>query len=170
MVTLKDIAGRCSVSVATVSKALSGAHDVGTKTAEHIRAVARQMEYYPNAAARSLKTNRSHNIGILFQEFPEGDFSHEHYADVFANIRRALGKAGYDLTFICRDVSLVGFNGVAMSKRISPTIFTSMPDTTSLGAQTVRLLLQAIEGSPEPPEHILVPGVIFAGQTLGKHK
>lgn len=105
MVTLKDIAGRCGVSVATVSKALSGAHDVGTKTAEHIRAVARQMGYYPNAAARSLKTNRSHNIGILFQEFPEGDFSHEHYADVFANIRRALGKAGYDLTFICRDVS-----------------------------------------------------------------
>ncbi len=62
MVTLKEIAKACDVSVASVSKALNNATDIGAETAERIRRVAREMGYHPNAAARALKTNRSHNI------------------------------------------------------------------------------------------------------------
>ena len=58
MVSLKDIAARCGVSVATVSKALNGQQDISIETGERIRAVADEMGYMANAAARALKTGR----------------------------------------------------------------------------------------------------------------
>ena len=66
MITLKDIAKKCNVSLATVSKALNGQSDIAEQTADFIRQTAKEMGYLPNSAARALKTNRSHNIGVLF--------------------------------------------------------------------------------------------------------
>ena len=68
MVSMKDIAARCGVSVATVSKALNGHDDISRETRERIQAVASDMGYLANAAARALKTNRTYNIGVLFVE------------------------------------------------------------------------------------------------------
>ena len=65
MTTLKEIAARCGCSVATVSKALNAMPDIGAETAQRIRDIANEMGYVPNAAARTLKTNRSHTIGLL---------------------------------------------------------------------------------------------------------
>ena len=66
MVSMKDIAQRCGVSVATVSKALSGQPDIGPETRDRICAAAEEMGYVTNSAARALKANRTYNIGILF--------------------------------------------------------------------------------------------------------
>ena len=51
MVSMKDIALRCGVSVATVSKALNGQQDIGEDTRERIRQAADEMGYLTNAAA-----------------------------------------------------------------------------------------------------------------------
>ena len=53
MVSMKDIAKRCGVSVATVSKALNGHSDIGEETRSRICAVADEMGYLTNAAARA---------------------------------------------------------------------------------------------------------------------
>lgn len=66
MVTIKDISKRCNVSPATVSKALNGYEDISKETIELVKRTAQEMHYMPNAAARQLKTNISHNIGVLF--------------------------------------------------------------------------------------------------------
>ena len=63
MVSMKDIAQRCGVSVATVSKALNGQPDIGPETRGRICA-AEEMGYVTNSAARALKANRTYNIGI----------------------------------------------------------------------------------------------------------
>ena len=68
MVSMKDIAQRCDVSVATVSKALNGQPDSGRETRERILHVAEEMGYTANMMARALKTNRSYNIGILYAD------------------------------------------------------------------------------------------------------
>ena len=47
MVSMKDIAKLCGVSVATVSKALNDYSDVGEATKERIRAVAEEQGYFP---------------------------------------------------------------------------------------------------------------------------
>ena len=66
MVSMKDIAKLCGVSVATVSKALNDYSDVGETTKARIRAVAEEQGYFPNSSARALKTNRTYNLGVLY--------------------------------------------------------------------------------------------------------
>ena len=62
MVTMKDIAKACQVSVATVSKALNAYSDIGAETREKIKAKAEEMGYYPNSSARALKIMETQHI------------------------------------------------------------------------------------------------------------
>ena len=109
MTTLKEIASRCGCSVATVSKALNGMPDIGAETAQKIRDMATEMGYVPNAAARTLKTNRSHAIGIMLFLHGENVWLHDHFARVAAGIHEELEAAGYDTTPVtCTDEHLTG--------------------------------------------------------------
>ena len=56
MVSMKEIAKQCNVSVATVSKALNGYSDIGEETKNYILRTASEMGYLPNSSARALKT------------------------------------------------------------------------------------------------------------------
>ena len=104
MVSLKDIATRCSVSVATVSKALNGQQDVGEATRQRILAAAKELGYTANSAARALKTNRTYNIGILFMDLSNSGFTHEYFASTLTSFRLEAERCGYDITFICSNV------------------------------------------------------------------
>lgn len=100
MVSVKDIAARCQVSVATVSKALNGYRDISKEKKEYINQVAREMGYYPNAAAIALKTNRTYNIGILFVDAAHNGLTNEHFARVLQGVKEEAELRGYDITFI----------------------------------------------------------------------
>ncbi|MCR5234176.1 MAG: LacI family transcriptional regulator, partial [Lachnospiraceae bacterium] len=100
MVSLKDIAAKCGVSVATVSKALNDHNDVGATTKEKIRAIAREMGYFPNSSARALKTNRTYNIGVLFVDEAQSGLTHDYFAHVLDSFKKTVESGGYDITFI----------------------------------------------------------------------
>ena len=104
VVSMKDIALRCGVSVATVSKALSGQTDIGRETAEKIRQVADEMGYMTNAAARALRTNRTYNIGVLFVDPRNSGLAHEYFSTILDSIRVEAERRGYDITFINRNI------------------------------------------------------------------
>ena len=53
MVSMKDIAKRCGVSTATVSKALSGQPDISEETRERIVRIADEMGYMAYASPGS---------------------------------------------------------------------------------------------------------------------
>ena len=74
---MKDVAQSCGVSVATVSKALNGQQDIGEATRERVLSAAREMGYTANVMARALKTNRTYNLGILFEDLQNSGFMHE---------------------------------------------------------------------------------------------
>lgn len=97
---MKDIALRCGVSVATVSKALNGHQDIGEETRVRIRRTADEMGYMANAAARTLKTSRSYNIGILFVDGRSSGLAHEYFSGVLDSLRVEAERSGYDITFI----------------------------------------------------------------------
>jgi LacI family transcriptional regulator len=68
MVTLKDVAGESGVSVTTVSMVMSGgpaAARISARTKSRIWRVAKKLGYRPNLFARSLRSQRSHTIGVI---------------------------------------------------------------------------------------------------------
>lgn len=104
MISLKDIAVQCQVSIATVSKALNDQSDVGKATKEKIKKVAEELGYLPNAAARMLKTKRSNNIGVLFIDKMNSGLAHEYFSSVLENLKAESEKRGYDITFISQNI------------------------------------------------------------------
>ncbi|MCQ2519945.1 MAG: LacI family transcriptional regulator [Lachnospiraceae bacterium] len=100
MVSMKDIAKACNVSVATVSKALNDQSDIGEQTRLFIKKTAKEMGYFPNAQARALRTNRSYNIGVLFVDEGQSGLTHDYFAKVLDTFKMEVEEHGYDLTFI----------------------------------------------------------------------
>lgn len=112
MVTIKMIAKVCGFSVATVSKALNGAPDVSDETRQRIRECAAELGYLPNTAARMLKTSRSYNIGVLFEDSANRGLTHAFFSRILNAFKHRCEDLGYDLTFISermggREVSYV---------------------------------------------------------------
>ena len=100
MVSMKDIAVRCGVSIATVSKALNGQSDISDETRKKITRVADELGYLTNSAARALKTNRTFNLGVLFEDEGSRGLTHEFFAAVLNSFKSEAEASGYDITFI----------------------------------------------------------------------
>lgn len=100
MVSMKDIAAKCGVSVATVSKALNDQTDIGEQTRTLIKQTAKEMGYFPNSQARALRTNRSYNIGVLFVDEGQSGLTHDYFSKVLDSFKIVVEEHGYDLTFI----------------------------------------------------------------------
>lgn len=96
MVTIKMIAQRCGLSTAAVSRALNHLPGVSSENAERIRQIAKEMGYYPNVAARTLKTNRTRSIGVLYRNL----FGHEFFSLVLEGIHQETIRQGYELVFL----------------------------------------------------------------------
>lgn len=100
MVSMKDIAAACGVSVATVSKAMNDHKDIGEETKAFVKAKAKEMGYFPNSVARALKTNRTYNIGVLFVDEARNGLTHNYFSHVLESIKTTAEERGYDLTFL----------------------------------------------------------------------
>ncbi len=63
--TLKDIAREADVSICTVSRYINNKITIKDETAEKIRSAIKRLDYIPNSAAKTLKTNSSKNVALL---------------------------------------------------------------------------------------------------------
>lgn len=88
-VKAKDIALLAGVSQQTVSAALGGHGRVGAETRSRIVALAEQLHYVPNQAARSLSGHRTRTIGIL------GEFGIAVYTYMQRELSQYLRGHGY---------------------------------------------------------------------------
>ena len=62
------------------------------------------MGYVPNMAARSMKTNRTYNIGVLFVDEQQSGLAHEYFSAVLDSFKVRVEQLGYDITFINRNL------------------------------------------------------------------
>ena len=92
MVTLKDVAQRAGVSVSTVSYVLNGKKTVRPETLKRINDAIEELEYCPNLAASSLKTNQSKIIGVIVS-----DMLNLYFVNVLAVIEQELKLNGYSM-------------------------------------------------------------------------
>lgn len=91
-VTLKDVAAAAGVHPATASRALNPQTRllVSAETADRILAVADALGYRPNPVARSLRTRRSHTVGVLIP-----DLTNPLFPPIVRGIEDRLAADGY---------------------------------------------------------------------------
>jgi Transcriptional regulators len=63
--TIRDVARACGVHVSTVSRTFTAPNLVNPETRSRVLAVAEQLGYRPNKAARALITGRTTNLGLI---------------------------------------------------------------------------------------------------------
>src|SRR5690554_5001711 len=102
MANIRDIAASCKLSVATVSKALNGYSDVNEATRARVLEAAKRLGYFPNAQARSLKTSRSFQLGVLFIDDNYNGLTQYFFAKVLNSFKMEAERLGYHITFITR--------------------------------------------------------------------
>jgi DNA-binding LacI/PurR family transcriptional regulator len=100
MVSIKDVAEKCGVSIATVSKALNNHNDVSENTKRIVKQVANELGYLPNSQARALKTNKTYSIGVIYTDKAGTGIAHTYFSGVLESFRAEAEKLGYDITFI----------------------------------------------------------------------
>ena len=105
MVSIKEIARKCNVSVASVSKALNDYPDIGMETKSFIVKTAAEMGYHPNSAARAMRTKRSYNLGVLFVDEAMSGLTHDYFNHVLESFKQTAEQKGYDITFTNRNIS-----------------------------------------------------------------
>src|SRR5918997_220096 len=117
-VTITDLARASGVSVGTVSRALNGYADVRPETRERIMQLARELDYTPGAAARSLVPQRSHVIGVVL-DTGEGhpDLQHPFFHEVLVGLKHGIGAGGYDLLLFASERPGNGYGEHSYLKR-----------------------------------------------------
>ncbi len=92
--TLKSIAEICGLAVPTVSRALSGASDIGQSTRDRVRQVADEIGYVPNRAGVRLRTGKTNVISLVLPTEIDGlNYS----SRIIASIAGALRNSPYHL-------------------------------------------------------------------------
>ena len=91
-VTLKDVAALARVHPATASRALNPETRllVREDTAQRVLEAASELGYRPNTVARSLRTRRSHSVGVLIP-----DLNNPLFPPIVRGIEDRLAAAGY---------------------------------------------------------------------------
>ncbi len=100
MVTIKDISKKSGFSVTTVSKALNNYSDISEQTKDKILQLALDMNYIPNSQARSLVTQKSYTIGIIFHEITGVGLQHPLFSKILESFKNEVEEAGYDILFL----------------------------------------------------------------------
>ena len=91
MVTLRDIAKETGLSIATVSMVLNkAARRIPPATQRLVEETARKLGYFPNLQARSLRSKRTHSVGLLIF-----DITDPYCALILRGVENSLGDAGY---------------------------------------------------------------------------
>jgi DNA-binding LacI/PurR family transcriptional regulator/ABC-type glycerol-3-phosphate transport system substrate-binding protein len=92
-VTMKDVALKAEVSLATVSKVINNDKTVGADKARRVWDAARALDYKTNYAARLLKTSRNNQICVIIPSVTDPNF-----AAIFTGAERVLYDNGYAAT------------------------------------------------------------------------
>lgn len=101
--TIREVAERLGVSIATVSRVLNEYPDVAPATREKVLAAIREQDFSPNPAARSLVTGRTATLGVVLETGAgHPDLQHPFFQEVLVGLKKAVGALGYDLLLFSR--------------------------------------------------------------------
>ena len=128
MATIKEVAERARVSVATVSRVVNNSGYVSTDLRERVEDAMRALQYKPSALARSLRRQETHTIGVLVPALNQPFFS----TLIFAMEKTLFG--GDYRTLICSSeedqLKEAAYIDILLRQRVDGVIFVPTGHTT----------------------------------------
>ncbi len=121
MVTIYDIAKKCGVSPSTVSKVINNYSAIPEATKEKVRQAMADLNYIPNANAKSLSKGKSRNIGVIaYFGMDITPFKHALFTEILDSLQQEINQSRYDLLFVSNNVA--GQNGSFLKNCLSRDI------------------------------------------------
>lgn len=91
-VTIKEVATAADVSIATVSRVLSGSDPVSPELADRVHAAAQRLGYRTNRVARALRRQSTQTVGLVVP-----DITNPFFPAVVQAVEETLREAGFSL-------------------------------------------------------------------------
>jgi LacI family transcriptional regulator len=141
MATMNDVARAADVSIATVSHVINGTRFVSPERMERVQAAMLELNYTPDATARSLRVGRTSTIGLVIPDNSN---------PFFAELARRIEEAGFDAGY----TTIVGNSGERpeRERRYVSTLLSRRVDGLVLaprrGVEPQRTALLATAGIP----------------------
>ncbi len=124
--TIRDVAARAGVSIATVSKYINSTQSFTPAVERRMRAAIDELAYHSNPLARSMITGKTGSVGVVIL-----DIANPHFTNLVKGANRVALEHGYNLLFVdteenqSREEDLIG----ALSRRVDGLIVsTRMPE------------------------------------------
>lgn len=124
--TIRDVAARAGVSIATVSKYINSTQRFTPGVERKIRAAVDELEYHSNPLARSMITGKTGSVGVVIL-----DIGNPHFTSLVKGANRVALEHGYNLLFVDTEESQAREDELleALSRRVDGLIVsTRMPD------------------------------------------
>ncbi len=130
---IKDVAKRAGVSISTVSRVVNDSKAVRPKTKAKVLKAIEELEYKPNAIARSLKVKHTETIGIMIP-----DISNKFFPEVVRGVEDVANMYEYTI-FLCNTdmdrKKMMQYFNVLEEKQVDGMIFmgNSIPEELARG-------------------------------------
>lgn len=92
-VSIRDVANRSGVSIATVSNVLNNRCHVSDALRERVLRAVDELDYIANPIARSMRSSKTYAVGVIVV-----DLNCIFFAPLLKGIRNVMSKAGYSVT------------------------------------------------------------------------
>ncbi len=181
MITIRELADLCGVSIATVSRAMNARADVNPQTRRRILAAADEYGYVPNSAARNLKLPVTRTVAVIVQgqtsellirllgiiddEFQKADYETLlfHVSDGKANAttisRLVTGGSFSGVIFLGRYGDHDSENALDLSRSLSlldiPIAFATTSDFSNSPSPSASVTVDDAAGARTATDHLL---------------
>ncbi len=98
-ITIKDVARMAGVDPSTVSRVIADNPRISVQTKEKVLKVMQELDFYPNAIARSLASRSTKTIGVIMPHSTDQVFVNPFFTEVMRGIGASALKRGYNILF-----------------------------------------------------------------------
>ena len=156
MVTIKDIAKECNVSIATVSNVINGKKKAGPETQDKIFEAVNRLGYKTNKVAKGLRSRKTGTIGIIVE-----DLSQFTVPNIVEGITRHLETVGYKPVLVnLRLYSRWADKWFNNEDMISETMEQTLDELTSIMVDGIIYIAVHARDTEKIPADLSIPAVM----------
>ena len=148
--TIRDVAARAGVSIATVSKYINETQRFTPAVERKMRAAIDELAYQSNPLARSMITGKTGTVGVVIL-----DIGNPHFTNLVKGANRVALEHGYNLLFVDTEESQGREDELlqALSRRVDGMIVSTRMPEDQLGRLMAYGKPVVVSGRPAPRGH-----------------